>query len=30
VVDEREMTGVNTRAQLQELEEQLRSEGLCN
>jgi UDP-N-acetylglucosamine diphosphorylase/glucosamine-1-phosphate N-acetyltransferase len=30
VVDEREMTGVNTRAQLHELEDQLRSEGLCN
>jgi UDP-N-acetylglucosamine diphosphorylase/glucosamine-1-phosphate N-acetyltransferase len=30
VVDEREMTGVNTRAQLQELEEQLRADGLCN
>lgn len=29
MVDEREMTGVNTRAQLQELEEALRADGLC-
>lgn len=28
-IDEREMTGVNTRAQLQELEAQLRAEGVC-
>jgi UDP-N-acetylglucosamine diphosphorylase/glucosamine-1-phosphate N-acetyltransferase len=30
VVDEREMTGVNTRAQLQELENQLRAERVCS
>lgn len=28
-IDEREMTGVNTRAQLQALEAQLRAEGVC-